>query len=277
MIHVLTIHWKSAEWIDLQLKYLNKNLTQPFKVYAFLNNVPNVEQHKEKFFYTSTEDIKSHPIKLNLLADIAGFSADSDEDYLMFLDGDAFPIAPMDDFIQKTMKNYPLAAIQRLENNGDIQPHPCFCVCKVKFWRDVQGDWNHGKVTWKDKFNNDVWDVGGMMLKILEQKNINWYKLNRSNNHNLHPLLFGVYENLVYHHGAAFRNPGTRVDRNQVKNFTSRLERFQKAKKIMPRWLARKLFLPLKYEMLNNRENSKKIFKMIKSDPNFYTKLNSNE
>ncbi len=277
MIHVLTIHWKSADWIDIQLKYLNQNLNEPFKVYAFLNHVPKVGMHKEKFFYTNTEDIKSHPIKLNLLADMAAFNAESEDDYLMFLDGDAFPIAPLDNLFSTALKQYPLAAVQRYENNGDIQPHPCFCICKVKFWKEIQGDWNHGGITWKDKFNKDVWDVGGVMLRKLNNRNIDWYKLNRSNQHDLHPLLFGVYENLVYHHGAAFRNPGTRVDRNKVKDFESRFERFQKAKKIMPRWLARKLFLPLKYEMLKNRENSKKIFKMIEEDPSFYTKLTSNE
>ena len=277
MIHILTIHWQSADWIDIQLKYLKENLQQPYKVYAFLNGVPNVETHKDKFFYTSTEDIKSHPVKLNLLADIAGFSAESEDDFLMFLDGDAFPVAPLDDLFLNTLKEYPLAAVQRYENNGDIQPHPCFCVCKIKFWKEIQGDWNHGGITWKDKFNNDVWDVGGIMLKILNNKNISWYKLNRSNKHKLHPLLFGVYDQLIYHHGAAFRNPGTRVDRNKVKDFESRLLRFQKAKKVMPRWLARKLFLPLKYEMLNNRENSKKIFKLVKEDSKFYTKPIINE
>ncbi|KAA3641643.1 MAG: hypothetical protein DWP95_06415 [Proteobacteria bacterium] len=148
MIHVLTIHWKSAEWIDIQLKYLKENLNQPFRVYAFLNDVPNVEEHKNKFFYYNTEDIKSHPIKLNLLADIAGFAAENDNDYLMFLDGDAFPINSLDDLFINTMENYPLAAVQRLENNDDIQPHPCFCGWKVSVWNGVCGDWAHGGITW---------------------------------------------------------------------------------------------------------------------------------
>lgn len=273
MIHVLTIHWKSSDWIDIQLKYLEKNLNQPYRIYAFLNEVPNSEEHEKKFFYTSTESIRLHPIKLNLLADIAGFAADSDEDYLMFLDGDAFPIAPLDKFIEEKFQKYPVVAVQRTENNGDIQPHPCFCMMRIKTWQEIEGDWKHGGVTWKDKFNDEVWDVGGVMLKKLNDNNIDWYKLNRSNEHNLHPLLFGVYENLIYHHGAAFRNPGTRVDRNKVPDYEERLERFRTAKKFMPRWLARKLFLPLKYEMLNNRQNSEKVFQMIVDDHNFYTKL----
>ena len=172
MIHVLTIHWKSADWIDIQLKYLKENLKQPFRVYAFLNAVPNVEKHKHKFFYSSTESIRLHPIKLNLLADIAGFAADSEDDYLMFLDGDAFPIAPLDTLINEKLQEFPLIAVQRKENNGDIQPHPCFCMMKIKTWHEIGGDWKHGGVTWKDKFNKDVWDVGGQMLKILNERNM---------------------------------------------------------------------------------------------------------
>lgn len=274
MIHILTIHWKSAEWIDIQLKYLNENLKQPFRVYSFLNAIPNLATHKKKFYYSSSEDIKSHAIKLNLLADIAGFAAESDDDYLMFLDGDAFPIAPLDDFITEKFQESPIVAVQRLENNGDIQPHPCFCMMKIKTWKEVEGDWGQGNFTWRNKFNEEVRDVGGLLLKSLNEKNIGWYKMNRSNNHNLHPLLFGIYDGLIYHHGAAFRNPGTRVDRNKVKNFEERLERFVKAKQYLPLWLARKLFLPLKHEMLINKKNSKIIFKMIKNDSSFYKKLN---
>ena len=273
MIHVLTIHWQSSDWIDIQLKYLKLYINEPFKVYAFLNGVTKVNEHKKKFFYSSTEDIKSHPSKLNLLADIACFSADSENDYLLFLDGDAFPINSLDTFKEKVFPKHNIAAIQRLENNGDVQPHPCFCMTTVKYWKKIKGDWKAGNVLWKNKFGEDTWDVGGKMLKIMNDTNEDWYKLNRSNKHDLHPLLFGIYEDLIYHHGAAFRNPGTRVDRNKVVDFEERLLRFRKAKKYMPKWLARKLFLPLKHEMLNNRKNSKVVFQMILDDFNFYTKL----
>lgn len=275
MIHVLTIHWQSEDWIDIQLEYLKQHIDEPFRVYGFLNNVPNYEQHKKKFFYTSHESIKSHPIKLNLLADLASFAADNDEDFLMFLDGDAFPVSSITDFKKRIFPKHPLAAIQRLENNGDVQPHPCFCMTTIKFWKEIQGDWKVGNVKWLDKFDKEVWDVGGIMLRIMEENNTDWYKVLRSNRHSLHPLLFGVYENLIYHHGAAFRNPGTRVDRNQVENFEDRLRRFRMAKKVMPRWLARKVFLPLKHQVRNNALNSNKVFRMIQNDPLFYKKLNN--
>ncbi len=277
MIHILTVHWQSSEWIDIQLKYLHENISSPFRVYAFLNGIPDVGSHLNKFFYTCTENIKPHAIKLNLLADIACFAADSEEDYLMFLDGDAFPVAPIDKLLDQVLVNHPLAAIQRTENNGDLQPHPCFCMIKIKTWKQIQGDWNHGGVTWKDKFGKKVWDVGGLMLEKVNSHNIDWYKLHRSVNHNLHPLLFGVYDNLIYHHGAAFRQPGTRVDKNSVDAFDKKFARFKKAKKYLPLWLARKLFLPLKYEIVKNRKNSKLVFDLIQKNTSFYKQLESLE
>ncbi|RLA49707.1 MAG: hypothetical protein DRR42_15140 [Gammaproteobacteria bacterium] len=271
MIHVLTIHWHSDAWIDIQLKYLNKFIEEPFRVYAFLNNVPNTESHRNKFYYTSIENIKSHPIKLNLLADIASFAAEDGRDYLLFLDGDAFPISSITKFKNKTFCDHKLAAIQRTENNGDIQPHPCFCMTTVDFWNQIKGDWKAGEVVWKDTFGKEVGDVGGQMLKILE--NENWYKLNRSNHHDLHTLLFGIYDELIYHHCAAFRRPGTRVDQNQVNDYEDRLLKFRKAKQYMPRWLARKLFSPLKYELKKNQKNSDEIYRSIQDDFYFYKKL----
>lgn len=275
MIHILTIHWQSKDWIDIQLKYLQHYIDEPFRVYAFLNGIKDVEGQRDQFFYSSIEDIKSHPIKLNLLADIASFAAADENDYLLFLDGDAFPVNSITKFKDKTFPKYNLAAIQRLENNGDIQPHPCFCMTTVKFWNQIKGDWKAGKVLWKNKFNKDVWDVGGQMLQIMNDNNEGWYALNRSNNHNMHPLLFGVYDDLIYHHGAAFRNPGTRVDQNQVDDFEARLKKFKQAKKYMPKWLARKFFLPLKYEVMNNAQNSKNIYESIQENFYFYENFES--
>ncbi len=277
MIHILTIHWQSAEWIDIQLKYIESNIQEPYRVYSFLNNVPNYDLHRKKFYYTSNEDIKSHPIKLNLLADIAGFAAESDDDYLLFLDGDAFPINSISEFKKRVFPEHNIAAIQRLENNGDLQPHPCFCMTTIKYWKEIGGDWKAGGVKWLDRFGAEVWDVGGRMLKIMDDLEEDWYKLFRSNSHDMHPLLFGIYDNLIYHHGAAFRNPGTRIDRNKIKNFDDRLKRFRKAKKIMPRWLARKLFLPLKQEVKKNIHNSEMVFNMIKSDSDFHRQLNNKQ
>ena len=48
MIHVATVHYRSDRWIDPQLRYLERFLPGPFRVYAFLTRVPG--DHSGKFF-----------------------------------------------------------------------------------------------------------------------------------------------------------------------------------------------------------------------------------
>jgi hypothetical protein len=202
MLHIATVHWKNEQWIDIQLGYLQRHLSCAYRVYAFLNEIPAI--NRDKFFYTSVEPIREHAVKLNILADVIRFSSKDQDDLLMFLDGDAFPIAdPIQPLLSK-MAGKRLVAVQRLENNGDRQPHPCFCVTTVGFWTSLGGDWKAGH-TWNDRSGRPVTDVGGNLLGQLEKSRVDWLPLHRSNRVNLHPLWFGIYGGAVYHHGAGFR------------------------------------------------------------------------
>ena len=208
MIHIATVHWEFDDWVDIQLKYLHKHIREPFQVYAYLNKLKH--DHSEKFYYSSTDDIESHPLKLNLLAEHIVKDA-GDDDLLVFIDGDAFPIADIVAHGRDRLKDYRLIAIQRKENFGDIQPHPAYCMTTVKFWKDIKGDWQNGYV-WRNLRGESVRDVGGNLLKLLLDNRIQWYPMVRSNRQNLHPLFFGIYDNVVYHHGAGFRRQYCRMD-----------------------------------------------------------------
>ena len=211
MIHIATVHWKSDRWIDHQHAAFERYVPQPYSVYAFLNDLPR--DHSRRFFYASQERIESHATKLNILADLASFNAACDNDVLIFIDGDAFPVASLS-LLESKLSEPRLIAAQRYENNGDIQPHPCFCVTTVGFWRQIAGDWHAGG-TWLDLDGNRVTDVGGNLLGKLKERDIPWLPLKRLNRVNPHPLLFGLYGDedgpIVYHHGAGFRSALTRV------------------------------------------------------------------
>jgi hypothetical protein len=210
MLHIATVHWQNEDWIDIQLERLRRHVSAPYRVYAFLNGVP--EANRAKFFHASSEPIREHAVKLNRLADIICPAAKDDGDLIMFLDGDAFPIANLMPLLSEKLATHPLVAVQRLENNGDLQPHPCFCATTVGFWKEIGGDWSEG-FTWPDRAGNPVTDVGGNLLGILKRREIEWAPLLRSNRTNLHPLWFGVYGNVIYHHGAGFRRDKlSRVD-----------------------------------------------------------------
>lgn len=274
MIHILTIHWTNADWIDIQLKYIDEFINLPYKTYAFLNRIPNVNQHVDKFYYTSTEEITSHPVKLNLLADMACFNARSDDDILIFIDGDAFPITQLDKYIEDTLKQYPLLAVQRLENNGDVQPHPCFCATTVGFWKKIKGDWKKGSHPWLNSSGNKVRDVGGALLHKLNSGNIDWHKLNRSNkNKYKDQVMFGIYDDLIYHHGAGFRPPRIRADRVNVSKFRQKKLFFKKIKKIIPSKVAERYFHPLKNEIKKNQIKSEEMYQIIQNNFDFFKEL----
>lgn len=211
MIYIATVHWQTGRWIDLQLRYLHKNILQPFKVFAFLSG--KACEHVHRFDFACCEPIAEHAIKLNLLAQYIAQVA-LDNDVIVFLDGDAFPVKPIDDFIAETLAHYPLAAIRRTENIGDIQPHPSFCFTTVGFWKQIEGDWKEG-FEWETTVGIHRTDVGGNLLKKLMDRQIDWLPIERTSQLTQHQLMFGVYGGLVYHHGAGFREPLSMYDRTK--------------------------------------------------------------
>lgn len=210
MIHVLTVHWRDDAWVDIQLKYFEKHLRAPYKTYAFLSYLPQI--HKSKYFYASYEKIKSHGSKLNILADMAALHSTDENDWLMFIDGDAFPIGDIVEYGKEKLRHFPLIAIRRDENFGDRQPHPSFCLTTIKFWKEIEGDWRVG-ATWINDLGEEKRDVGGNVLASLNERGYNWHPMLRSNTMNLHALWFGIYDNIIYHHGAGFRPQISYYDR----------------------------------------------------------------
>jgi hypothetical protein len=277
LIHVATVHWKDDRWVEVQLRYLERFLPQPFRVYAFLSRLER--DHSDRFFYSSAEDVADHATKLDLLADVIGFAAEEDDDPLLFIDGDAFPIAPVGPLVERLPASR-LVAVRRGEL-GDPQPHPCFCLTTVGLWRELGADWHRGP-SWRNAESNEVSDVGANLMAALERSGIGWEALLRSNRRNPHPLFFAVYGDVVYHHGGGFRKPrGGRVanvQRGVPAARESGLARFLDRLPDSPptRMLHRRLH-PVR--RLNRRMRaetaalSREWFERIERDPDFFREL----
>jgi hypothetical protein len=108
--------------------------------------------------------------------------------------------------VHKALDDSVLVAVRRDEVGGDRQPHPCFCVIRAEDWDRIRGDWSPG-YCWQNQQGQLLSDVGGNLLGKLERSNTPWTPLLRSNKRNPHPLWFAVYADVVYHHGAGFRDP----------------------------------------------------------------------
>ncbi len=214
MIYLATVHFATDKWIPIQMKYLKKYINEEFRVFAC--TPPPAEKYLEQFYFASefepeVKHSESHPSKLNYLGECI-LRTGSEDDLLIFIDGDAFPIAGFLPFIREKLKTYPLIAIRRDENNGDRQPHPSFCATTIGFWKKINGDWSRG-YRWGDAQGDKITDVGGNLLFILNTGGYQWYPLLRTNKTNLHPLWFGIYADVIYHHGAGFRKPSCRIER----------------------------------------------------------------
>ncbi len=200
MLYVATVHYRSPQWIEIQTRHLRENIPVPYQVWTSLEGIdPSYGVHFDRVF----DQWGSHAGKLNHLAMEISHEA-ADEDLLMFLDGDAFPIADPMPLIRESLARAPLMAVRRAENVDEPQPHPCFCVTTVGSWRALHGDWTSGP-KWVGARGKMGGDVGGNLLRRLELTQTPWVQVLRSNRHNIDPLYFGIYGDVVYHHGAAFR------------------------------------------------------------------------
>lgn len=231
MIYIATVHFRDDMWVLPQRKYLLKNLNQPFKVFSIFQDIDFNEYRHDMYNIIDNEDVKhlykdipggmsprskDHGMKLNFLFECISKEA-KDDDIVIFLDGDAFPISEkINEILINLNGNYNLIAMQTLEDNY-LFPHNAFTACKVGFWKR--------KCTWSfEAYGDHIIDIGVNLLNIL--KDDEWMKLNRTNVNDLHELFFGIYGDVIYHHGAGFR---PKVFRKDLLSSNLKYDSFQKS------------------------------------------------
>jgi hypothetical protein len=200
VLYIASVHYRSPQWIEIQTRYMRQHISVPYQTWSSLQHIdPSYAVHFDRV----VQQHGSHAGKLNHLAMEISQEA-SEDDLLMFIDGDAFPIADPMPLITQGLSEAPLIAVRRAENMEEPQPHPCFCVTTVGTWRTLPGDWTAGP-TWPGARGEPTTDVGGNLLRRLELTGTPWVELLRSNRTNLDPLYFAIYADAIYHHGAGFR------------------------------------------------------------------------
>ncbi len=205
MLHVATVHFRDPRWIEIQTSHLRRHLSVPYTTWTSLEGIePSYGEHFDRVI----DQAGGHPGKLNNLAtEILHAPGTEDDDLLMFLDGDAFPIADPMPLVHEGLARAPLVAVRRAENLMDAQPHPCFCVTRVKTWRELPGDWSVGH-RWTTPDGRRPSDVGGNLLRVLELTGTPWVDILRTNSIRTDPLYFAIYGGVIYHHGSGFRKGG---------------------------------------------------------------------
>lgn len=220
MIYVLTVHHRDDRFLGPQLDALDRHLSRPFKVCAVLDDVP---RDPRIAWTVDPGGVTQHAPRLNALADDVVAVAAPD-DLLVFLDGDAFPIAdPLPLVDEALASGATLVAARRDEGVGAPWPHPLFCAVTAAWWA-AYGDWRAGPR--HECRNGRRWsDAGARLLTTLTQRGERWHPLVRTNTVNIHRLFFGVYGGLIYHHGAGFRRPLSKGEVAECGGDRARIER----------------------------------------------------
>ena len=231
----MTVHYKSHEWVKVQYDFISKYISE-CKTYAYVDESPT-ESWPFKFDFDFRRDSKikrkwpaaEHGSKLDNL--VKCLNNPVDDDILIFLDGDSFPIYSLDQFIFDTLTEYQFISIVRKEMNHSF-PHPSFAMCRYKLWKEYKLTWLPGC------FNNirvDIDDPGVTLQKQLESNKIKWKQILRTRSLSTHPIFFGIYGNLIYHHTAGFRPPTTRWDADNFGDTLQekRIENAKISKKIL--------------------------------------------
>lgn len=208
MLHILTVHHRDPRFAPLQLAALHRHLSGPVRTWAVLDAVPDVG-----FDRTVTCESTQHGPRLDALAKAALQEA-SDDDVLVFLDGDAWPVADLDRPIADGLAEGALVAVRRDESRGAGWPHPLFTAVPVDTWEELDCSWV--PQLWPDPTVPHRWDVGVGVLAALTEHDWRWQawtRRNRTNPHRLFLALYGPDRPLIWHHGAGFRAKASGTDR----------------------------------------------------------------
>jgi hypothetical protein len=227
-VAICTIHGNSQHyegefaqryaWPKLQIERLRRHTPSGYKVFAYGHRL--MQEHEE--FLRGCPEVEFISLKNTQwgtyehvwpLRNWLARRAMRDYRWIIHLDSDAFPVS--DDWLPTTLRkiryNQPVVAVKRVEN-GDQHSDRCFLVYSRAGFRRHCFDFSMVGVA----------DAGGAISAYLEERGLDWHAMLRSNKHDYHPLIAGIYDDLIYHHAAGSRLPRFRQNQelwNQKEHF----------------------------------------------------------
>jgi len=220
MIHVFSLHYGDDKWSEIQIQSIQKHIKVPYKTYSVYSHMDedSYKKWENKWDVFLVEEKGKHAHKSGnfhltdghryIIPEILKHAEPGD--IFLRLDSDAFLINDIDESFIDLVNKHQFVSLKEPEHEWDTTyhtPHPALWAFPVELLNtklayqmselleDHHSNWWGGVVHW------------------LEENNIKWHPLERTNKVNLHPLYFGVYDDLVYHHWAGSRDMITRPDR----------------------------------------------------------------
>ena len=231
MIHIFSLHFKDDRWSKLQLDSIHKHVKVPYKTYSVYSHMETdtYKKWEDKWDIFLVKEQGKHEHKSGKFHLTDGHraiipeilkNANSDDIFLR-LDSDAILIDNIDEsFIEKVNK-HKFIAIKEPQHEWDTTyhtPHPSLWTFPIAF---LNTELSHRMSELLEDGHSNWW---GGVVRWLYENSIEWYPLERSNKINLHPLYFGIYGDLVYHHWAGSRDMITRPDRKLAEQLGKSIE-----------------------------------------------------
>ncbi len=217
---VYLIHGEDGPLLDLHLSQIERNTTVPYRIYAAVNRLqpqfrqllgarPEVEICDCE--PTRHRGVREHSHYLTQLVDRALADGAS---HVALLHVDSFPIKP--DWAQeldgKLKPGVELAAVALREIGDEVIPRTICLFCPRDFYDTYtrvgslaelpQGHWLYRNYRKLRPGPDDPGDPYGFALHNLQ---LGWHRMLRTNAVEHHYVLGGIYDDLVFHLGAAAR------------------------------------------------------------------------
>lgn len=202
-VFVNLIDENNLKWLDLQLKYFEET-TDSFDHITFVHDLPPElpKQFKGRtqilFNKTDRRVGFSSPGHVKGLDNLLAYFKSCRQNYgnFLFIDMDAFPIKKnwMNILINKMEKKYEIATVLRCENL-ETRLHSSVLFATDKSLDHLQ--WGVEGVG-EDLVGNPERDV--KIREYQDKRRDKAFVMLRSNKHEVHPLLCGVYYDMFYHH-----------------------------------------------------------------------------
>jgi hypothetical protein len=259
VIHVGTLHYRDSRWIDVQLAYLGRNTDAEARTYVSLEGVPaaSARGFDVALEHDGVAEGRKAAFRIEAKLDRLTRRMVDDagrEDLIVVMHGDTLVLPGWLPAVRGMVDESRFCGIRR-DEIGEPIPHWSFCATTAGLWNDLDATWAHGPRHW-DFYGYVVTDTGAMLLEDLERNGVPWRPLLRSNAVDVHPLWFGIYGDVVYHHGAGFRTPVSRFDSSSYRHLPVGVRNaIGVGKRVRNTWLSRRMY------------------RRARSDPDFYAAL----
>lgn len=215
-------------WIlDLQLDFIERTTNVEFTVYAAAPRLQPTLKEKlaSRGFVKIVEmpefDGTGGPEHGFFLTHLVRQAAHDGCTHVCTLDCDSFPVRKgwPRSLTQAMGTDYEAAAVFRAENMDKDLPHPCGAFMTrdialldgLQFWPDEQSQ-NTNEFKKYLRETSQRFDTGIGLGFSLWHARKPWLRLLRSNTHDLHFIMAGVYGSTFFHLGASSRRPAFNLD-----------------------------------------------------------------